>query len=355
MFFKIPNLTIEKSIKYFDISISEDEKELRNLCDTASAHMANKRYGEAIKKYQEIIELVPVGAILTRALTNLANCYLMESNYSNAIDVFRKITDISTEKSIIFYAWRKLGISYMCSKQFSEAIPCLERAIELCQKKNESRNILGILGNSYLLAQKYPEAINAFTKAIELDESRIENFNGLGCAYMLANDFVRGVGVLERGARIKDTNTENHTFSNLHLSLGCGYAYLNRLSEAINEFLKSMDKEFSSSVHYNLIQTFKKIGDSSAIINHLTDFFDSNTEDIDITHALLPLCEFVEDSPAEDSAWQRIMEFAKKDPGFMEELENLSTEVYFNKYHPLSPHLYLAKKPAKGKTIEEGV
>ncbi len=127
-----------------------------------------KKYDEAIAKYQKAIELDPKYAFPYNGWGNVLN---QQKKYDEAIAKYQKAIELDPKSAFPYNGW---GIVLYDQKKYDEAIAKYQKAIELDPKSAVAYNGWGVVLYDQ---KKYDEAIAKYQKAIELDPKYVAAYN----------------------------------------------------------------------------------------------------------------------------------------------------------------------------------
>jgi Tfp pilus assembly protein PilF len=130
-----------------------------------------KKYDEAIVKYQKAIKLNPKNA---PAYNNWGNVLDEQKKYDEAIAKYQKAIELDPKYALAYNGW---GNVLSDKKKYDEAIAKYQKAIELDPKYALAYDNWG---NVLYDQKKYDEAIAKYQKAIELDPKYADAYNGWG-------------------------------------------------------------------------------------------------------------------------------------------------------------------------------
>jgi tetratricopeptide (TPR) repeat protein len=134
----------------------------------------NKKYGEAIEKFYEIISVEPQ---MCDACFYIGLSFFKLSDYESAMEWFEYLLEINPEYTQVYYF---LGITYLKLKKYDAAIQALLVAKEYEPQKYSIYYNLGI---AYYKTNNLEEAIDNFISAIKLNSNLPEAYYILGVLY----------------------------------------------------------------------------------------------------------------------------------------------------------------------------
>ncbi|HEY8560774.1 MAG TPA: tetratricopeptide repeat protein [Pyrinomonadaceae bacterium] len=164
------------------LTASEATAAQKSVIQEGIALHDSKKYGEAAKKYREVLQENPD---CTFAMYELALTYYANLDYQNALEVAFKGTKYKSKELSLFYGiianvWDDKG-------QSDEAIKLYQDGIKMLRDEKDSDEHLSSLyfnlGVTYTRLKKYSEAREALKKAVEY------NFGYASPSYVLAEIF----------------------------------------------------------------------------------------------------------------------------------------------------------------------
>ncbi|MFB0518488.1 MAG: tetratricopeptide repeat protein [Acidobacteriota bacterium] len=118
-----------------------------------------RRYDEAIEKFQQVVNSAPE---YYRFYVNLGNCYKEKGDYQKAIDNYMKVLEQEPEQTA---ALLNIGESYVLMDKTEEAIIYFEKVIA----QNPTDPVIFYnLGETYAIAGNHEKALESYQKAAEL-------------------------------------------------------------------------------------------------------------------------------------------------------------------------------------------
>ena len=154
---------------------SPDTRPAMSVEDTAiekgRIFMAEKKYEEAIRNFQEAVRINPKNAV---TLNMMGIAYLNLNNYDQARRYFERSSKVDKKYSS---AVNNLGMVYYFQKNFKRAIREYQRAEQIDPQLPGTHANLGF---AYYNTNKMIEAATEFQKAIELDPQIFEHNDRVG-------------------------------------------------------------------------------------------------------------------------------------------------------------------------------
>ena len=135
-----------------------------------------RKYDEATEKYKKAIELDPE---LAYAYSNWGNVLAGQRKYDEATEKYKKAIELDPESAPAYGGW---GAVLAGQRKYDEAVEKYKKAIEL---DPESAYAYSNWGSVLADQRKYDEAVEKYKKAIELDSGLAPAYGGWGDA--LAN------------------------------------------------------------------------------------------------------------------------------------------------------------------------
>jgi tetratricopeptide (TPR) repeat protein len=156
-----------------------------------------KKYDQAIAKYQQSIELDPKDA---DGYGNWGVALLDQKKYDQAIAKFQKAIGISPKKAIYYDNW---GNALLGQQNDDEAIAKLREAIRLDPKNANFYNDWGAVLDDQ---KKYDEAIAKFRKAIELDPKNANVYFNWGFALAEQKKYDEAIAEYQKAIEVDPKN-----------------------------------------------------------------------------------------------------------------------------------------------------
>jgi tetratricopeptide (TPR) repeat protein len=197
--------------------------------DHAKAEMAEKRYEESIRDYQELLKSEPKNAVF---MNMIGIAYLNLGNFSQARKFFeRAVKADKTYPSAV----NNLGMVWYQQKNYRRAIREYQRAVAIdADQPGTHAN----LGYAYYKTKKYAEAAGEFRKALELDPHAFDH-----------ND--RG------GTMMQDRTVENHGL--FFFMMAKEYAQVGDAPHCADYLRKSLDEGYKDIAKAKTDPAFKKV------------------------------------------------------------------------------------------------
>ncbi len=158
-----------------------------------------KKYDEAITKYQEAIEFDPK---LAFPYNNWGNALRAKGKYDEAIAKFQKAIELDPKYATAYSNW---GLALKEQGKYDEANAQYQKAIELDPKFALAYNNWGV---ALYEQKKYDEAIAKYQKAVELDPKFATAYLGWGNALYEQKEYDEAIAqylrAIERDPKLAD-------------------------------------------------------------------------------------------------------------------------------------------------------
>jgi len=148
----------------------------------------DKKYSEAIEKYQKALEIDPD---YVDAYCNLGNVLDEQKKYFEAITEYKKALAINPNAASAYCNW---GVTLSKQLQYSNAIKKYIKAIQI---DSDCVEAYYNWGNALVKCEKYSEAIKKYQKTIEIKPDYAVAYYNRACAYSLMNDAEKSCQDLE--------------------------------------------------------------------------------------------------------------------------------------------------------------
>ncbi len=170
------NPIIEVTLKKLEgVEISKEYLEKLNK---GNKLFQEKKYNEALKVYQELLEEQPKFKILNR---NIGNCYFAMEDYEKAIEYYKKAIKEKGDNTEVYVA---IGNAYINMGKNNEALKWYEKADV---KKIKDFNVLYNIGVIFYNNFNYEKAAEFFKMAVEHNPEFADGWYQLGMTYVGLN------------------------------------------------------------------------------------------------------------------------------------------------------------------------
>jgi tetratricopeptide (TPR) repeat protein len=150
----------DEAIAKYQKAIELDPKDAAPYNGWGNMLYGQKKYDEAIAKYQKAIELDPKSAF---AYNNWGNVLYGQKKYDEAIAKYQKSIELDPKSAVPYNGW---GVVLSNQEKYDEAIAKYQKSIELDPKDAVPYDGWGVVLSNQ---EKYDEAIAKYQKSIELD------------------------------------------------------------------------------------------------------------------------------------------------------------------------------------------
>lgn len=203
-----------------------------------NVHLNEARYNEAIKAYQQAIEL---DSLFAEAHCYLGNAYYHLANNSEAVSFYQRAILLD---STFIPSYHNIAVAYGQDGLYPEAIAQLQKALRIDP---------GVAGSYRFLAYFYKEqgdydrAEETLLQAIEADSADVQSLQTLGNFYRLLGRHQEAEAALLRAVRVDPTSAESLR------ELGLIYTNSERYREAEEMLLQAIKIDpANSKAHHNL-------------------------------------------------------------------------------------------------------
>jgi tetratricopeptide (TPR) repeat protein len=182
--------------------------------EKARIFMAEKKYEEAIRNFQEAVRINPKNAV---TLNMMGIAYLNLSNYEQAKKYFERSSKVDKKYPS---AVNNLGMVYYHQKNYKRAIREYQRAVQIDPQQPGTHANLGF---AYYNTNKMVEAATEFQKAVELDPQIFEHNDRVGSMVQDRSVANHGLFFFTMARVYAQKNDAPHTAEYLRKSLDEGY------------------------------------------------------------------------------------------------------------------------------------
>ncbi len=227
----------EEAIKDYDEAIELDPQNVDTYINRGVAKDALKKYEEALADYDKAIELDPKYAEVYNN-RGLAKYALYQ--YKEAIKDYDKAIELSPEYA---EAYSNSGLAKYALHQYKEAIKDYDKAIELSPEYAEAYSNSGLA--KYALHQ-YDEALKDYDEAIELDPQNVDTYINRGVAKDALKKYEEALADYDKAIELDPKYAE--VYNNRGLAKYALYQY----KEAIKDYDKAIElNPKCAEVYYN--------------------------------------------------------------------------------------------------------
>lgn len=223
--------------------------------------------------FDDVIKVYAKGDIVLNAKYQLADSYHKSGKFEEAIAIYKKIAQDYKDKPIAPLAQFQAGYSYLynmddpvqasntfntlTSEHQSSALAAYASMDLVPELETRFRDFAFTL----LIEGKYDRSKEAFMKAVEVSKKDAWSYAGLGSARFQLNDLKQGFLDIETSVTIV---SDEYT----HAALGFGFEIEGKLSEAIEEYKKSIaiNKDYLIA-HYNIGRLYELMARYDDAIN----------------------------------------------------------------------------------------
>ncbi len=149
-------------------------KDLLEMLDKGNKLFDQKKYKEAIKVYEEILQKFPEAYIVNK---NIGNCYFAMEQYDKAEEYYKKVLEKDPENVEVLLA---IGNCYMNRGDAETAMKWYNK-IEF--SKIDDPVVLYNIGTIYYNNAKYDIALKYYKRAVEINKDLLDGYYQLGLTY----------------------------------------------------------------------------------------------------------------------------------------------------------------------------
>jgi predicted O-linked N-acetylglucosamine transferase (SPINDLY family) len=302
-----PNELKHKDTKPVDTSIKDRMKEVDRLFRSAQTFVAKLQFAEAVKCYQQALELAPYNVVLHN---NYGNVLRELGRLDEALAEYHQIITLNPKDEGVY---NNIALVHMQRQQYVEAERYCQQALSLNPKLVQAYNNLGGI---YKYMGRLAEAQKAFLQAIALQPDYAEAYSNLGSVYKDQGHLYEADDSYQHALQLNPHNVA--AFSNLLFSKNYlaqdGFAY-RALAEEYGALVQQQASAFSSWQHDTQAQCLRVGLVSGDLRSHAVAFFLENMlQHLDLTQ--IELFAYVTDSQQDQvslrlqpyfSAWKSLL------------------------------------------------
>lgn len=178
--------------------IISNKKNADDLLEQGKSYINDENYEEAIKCFNNAIELDPNDWVSWHWL---GRSYGGNGNNEMAMKCLKKAVELNPDDADNWY-W--LGYFYFFNiKDDEEGIKCLKKAVELNPDDADNWECLGIC---HKINENYEDAIMCFKKAVELNPNDVDNLERLGHYYYDKGNYEEAIIYFKKAAELNSDN-----------------------------------------------------------------------------------------------------------------------------------------------------
>jgi len=163
------------------------------LNKTGLKNISDRKYDDAIKKFNEAIKIRPDDSAL---YCNKGLAYLYKREDEKALNDFNRAIKLNPD---LVSAYNNRGIAYYLMTKYDKAIADFDKAIEIDGKFVKAYINRGLV---YCDKKEYKEAIGDFNTAIKLDPKSWMAYNNRGLTYHLKGNEKKGIADVNKSLEI---------------------------------------------------------------------------------------------------------------------------------------------------------
>lgn len=210
------------------------------------AHHKAGRYEQALKAYEQIVQLDPDYA---RAYRSKGDVLFDLHRYEEALDPYRRAIRLDPNHARMH---RNIGDILARLKRYDEALTAYDEAIRL---EPQNTRLYNDKGKSLYGLGLYAEALAAFESATKLDPRFTDAYNNKGSALSRLNRYSEALVAYQQAIRL------NPSFALAHNNKGRALHHLGRYKEALAAFEEAvrLDPHFRGAYN-NMADTLEQLG-----------------------------------------------------------------------------------------------
>ncbi len=210
------------------------------------AHHKARRYEQALKAYEQIIQLDPDYA---RAYRSKGDVFFDLHRYEEALDLYQRAIRLDPNHARIH---RNIGDILSRLKQYDKALAAYEEAIRI---ELQSAPLYNDKGKLLYGLGRYEEALVAFESATVLDSHFADAYNNKGSALSRLNRYIEALSAYEQAIRLSPN------FALAHNNKGRALHHLRRYKEALAAFEEAvrLNPQFRGAYN-NMADTLEQLG-----------------------------------------------------------------------------------------------
>ena len=183
------HITLNRAKPAAGIPFIQDEAS-RKIFDEGNQFYEEKKYPEAIAKFEEFLEKNPS---IYQVNINLGNCYREVGEFDKAVAAYNKILDkVKSEKGTLegnesaARALANMGEAYIKQGNMEKAFEYLKQAIDMSPK---DESLAFNVGEVLFKQAETDRAIEYFNRAVEINPKWAPPYRELGYAYLNKGDY----------------------------------------------------------------------------------------------------------------------------------------------------------------------
>jgi tetratricopeptide (TPR) repeat protein len=150
-------------------------EEFKAALEEGNRLFEEKKYEEAIKAYEGIINANPYAYIINK---NIGNCYFQLQKYDIAEEYYRKVLEKESDNAEVMLL---IGNSYANRGENEKA---MEWYNKIPFEKITDQMVLFNIGSSFYSQSKFEDALNYYKRAIEIQKDFLDAIYWLGLTYI---------------------------------------------------------------------------------------------------------------------------------------------------------------------------
>lgn len=167
------NPDVEIKMKKIEGLIVTDE--IKNALEKGNSLFDEKKYEEAIKVFEGILQQEPEAYIIN---LNIGHCYFQMEKYDKALEYYQKVLDRQPENK---NAMLGLGNAYLNMGKKEEALAWYSK---IKFEDIDDPIVLYNMGNSFYESSMYEESLKYYERAVKLQDDFLDARYRLGLAYI---------------------------------------------------------------------------------------------------------------------------------------------------------------------------
>jgi len=236
--FGLTLLFLFEGISLAEVQEVSQNHRVQDLTDKAALARSNDNLEEAIRYYQDALQLEPNNGLLFR---NLGVLLFEAGEIPRSAHTLRRANELNPND---VYTLIYLSRAHLNLKDYESA----KTYLKIAEKKaSQDPNILTALADLYRKMKFKTEAKDAYEKAIELDPENAHSYSGLGQLYYESKKYQRAIGKFKKAAELSPEDGD------IWYNLGLSYYGLNDLNQAAENLYRSLQYAPNNAESFNAL------------------------------------------------------------------------------------------------------
>ena len=285
------------------------DKPIQQLIDEVKKNLSLKNYDEALNGLNLIIKKDKKNLSV---LSTIGDIQVIKGNLTEAIKIFDEIIEINPELAVIY---NNKGFCLLKMKNYEESISNFKKAIHNKKDYSEAYNNLGI---AHMKVGNNLEAKNNFLNAIKYKENYFQAYNNLGTMALQENNIDDAIKYSNKSIEYNKKNVEAYN------TLGLVFKKKGEFKTSLTHFNKALEvSENYLPALINLAKNYEELNDIDKSIELINKTLRIQPENINALSTLiylkLKLCD-----------WQNLEILKKKLFELCDSSENKIMQPYYS-------------------------